>query len=247
MPAGVPPGSASRRRPRFPMPFLRRSGRRRSPVRWRCRSAPRARPRAASADCGIQLRHRLDDIETRPHRSLGLVLMGARVAEIDEDAVAHVLARQSRRNAGSPHCTGSETTRSHRADLRGPSRWRVRSIPPGRKTSRSAGGARPGPAPVREAAPMLVSLSGLGPAPRRRARRWRKGACGDGRPRSRRWLIRSSAVSSGRTSPVDIVVAERGRVLLETELLEPTRDVNCHGRSPNADPTLCLLARDSQH
>ena len=43
------------------------------------------------ADCGIQLRHRIDDVETRPHRSLGLVLMGARVAEIDEDAVAHVL------------------------------------------------------------------------------------------------------------------------------------------------------------
>ena len=43
------------------------------------------------ADCGIQLRHRIDDIETRPHRTLGLVLMGARVAEIDQDAVAHVL------------------------------------------------------------------------------------------------------------------------------------------------------------
>ena len=42
-------------------------------------------------DCGIQLRHRIDDVETRPHRTLGLVLMGARVAEIDEDAVAHVL------------------------------------------------------------------------------------------------------------------------------------------------------------
>src|SRR6516165_9529594 len=41
-------------------------------------------------DCAIQLRHRLDDIETRPHRALGLVLMSARVAEIDEDAVAHV-------------------------------------------------------------------------------------------------------------------------------------------------------------
>src|SRR6516225_1695176 len=40
---------------------------------------------------GTQLGHRLDDVETRPHRTLGLVLMGARVAEIDEDAVAHVL------------------------------------------------------------------------------------------------------------------------------------------------------------
>src|SRR5260370_1074663 len=41
-------------------------------------------------DRGIQLRHRIHDIETGPHRTLGLVLMGARVAEIDEDAVAHV-------------------------------------------------------------------------------------------------------------------------------------------------------------
>ncbi len=41
-------------------------------------------------DRGIQLRHRIDDIETRPHRTLGLVLMGARIAEIDQDAVAHV-------------------------------------------------------------------------------------------------------------------------------------------------------------
>ena len=57
-------------------------------------------------------------------------------------------SRQSRRSAGSRHCSGSDTTRSHRANLRGPSRSRVRSIPPGRKTSRSAGGARP-PAPRR--------------------------------------------------------------------------------------------------
>src|SRR5438270_2330688 len=44
-----------------------------------------------SAGCGIQFRHRIHDVETRPHRPLGLVLMGARVAEINEDAVAHVL------------------------------------------------------------------------------------------------------------------------------------------------------------
>jgi hypothetical protein len=42
-------------------------------------------------DHSIQLRHRIHDIETRPHRTLGLVFMGARVAEIDEDAVAHIL------------------------------------------------------------------------------------------------------------------------------------------------------------
>jgi hypothetical protein len=42
-------------------------------------------------DRGVQFRHRIDDVETRPHRPLGLVLVGARVAEINEDAVAHVL------------------------------------------------------------------------------------------------------------------------------------------------------------
>ena len=47
--------------------------------------------RGRPADCGIQLRHRIDDVETRPRRTLGLVLMGARVAEIDEDAVTHEL------------------------------------------------------------------------------------------------------------------------------------------------------------
>ena len=42
-------------------------------------------------DRGIQLGHRLDDVETGPHRPLGFVLMGARVAEIDQDAIAHIL------------------------------------------------------------------------------------------------------------------------------------------------------------
>ena len=127
-------------------------------------------------------------------------------------------SRQSRRSAGSPRCTGSETTRSHRANLRGPSRWRVPSIPPGRKTSRSAGGARPGLAPVREAAPMPVSLSGLGPARRRRARRWRKGACGDGRQGD----AEADQVLSRQVRQdvsVDFVVAERRLVLSKTELL----------------------------
>jgi hypothetical protein len=61
-------------------------------------------------------------------------------------------SRQSRRSAGSPRCTGSDTRRSHRANLPGPSRSRVPSIPPGRKTSRSAGDARP-PMPQRARRP----------------------------------------------------------------------------------------------
>ena len=136
---------------------------------------------------GIQFRHRIDDVETRPHRALGLVLMGARVAEIDEDAVAHVFRDKAVEMAD---------RRTATVLIRGDDIAQILGVHPGRERRRShqvakhhasAGGARPGPAPVREAALMLVLLSRLGPAARSRAQRWRKGACGDGRPRSRRW------------------------------------------------------------
>ena len=116
--------------------------RRRSPVRWRCRSAPRARPRAASGPRhSAPPSHRrcrdppAPNARPRPHGRAG--------SRNRRGCRRPCTSRQSRRNAGSRHCTGSDTTRSHRADLRGPSRWRAPSIRPGRKTSRSAAGARP--------------------------------------------------------------------------------------------------------
>ncbi len=40
---------------------------------------------------GVEPRHRLDHAERGPHRPLGVVLVGPRIAEIGEHAVAHVL------------------------------------------------------------------------------------------------------------------------------------------------------------
>ena len=88
-PADAPPGSASRRRPRSPM--------RPSPITSPTITGPVAMPiRTASSTPGGRRiaafsRHRIDDVETGARRTLGLVFMGARVAEIDEDAVAHEL------------------------------------------------------------------------------------------------------------------------------------------------------------
>ena len=40
---------------------------------------------------GLQPAHRFDQLQPRPYRPLGVVLMGLRIAEVDEHAVAHVL------------------------------------------------------------------------------------------------------------------------------------------------------------
>ena len=43
---------------------------------------------------GLQPAHRLDQLQPRPYRPLGIVLMGLRIAEVDEHAVAHVLRHE---------------------------------------------------------------------------------------------------------------------------------------------------------
>ena len=43
---------------------------------------------------GLQPAHRCDQLQPRPHRPLGVVLMGLRIAEIHEHAVAHVLRHE---------------------------------------------------------------------------------------------------------------------------------------------------------
>ena len=40
---------------------------------------------------GLQSANRLDQLQPRPYRPLGVVLVGLRIAEIDQHAVAHVL------------------------------------------------------------------------------------------------------------------------------------------------------------
>ena len=43
---------------------------------------------------GLQPTHRLDQLQPRPYRPLGIVLMGLRIAEVDQHAVAHVLRHE---------------------------------------------------------------------------------------------------------------------------------------------------------
>ena len=43
---------------------------------------------------GLQRTHRCDQLQPRPHRPLGVVLMRLRIAEVDEHAVAHVLRHE---------------------------------------------------------------------------------------------------------------------------------------------------------
>ena len=47
--------------------------------------------RVCSGAAGLQRTDRRDQLQPRPHRPLGIVLVRLRIAEIDEHAVAHVL------------------------------------------------------------------------------------------------------------------------------------------------------------
>ena len=53
-----------------------------------------------NADAGLQRSvrlepgHRRDQLQPRPHRPLGVVLMGLRIAEIDQHAVAHIFRHE---------------------------------------------------------------------------------------------------------------------------------------------------------
>jgi alkanesulfonate monooxygenase SsuD/methylene tetrahydromethanopterin reductase-like flavin-dependent oxidoreductase (luciferase family) len=83
---------------------------RQSPVRRRCRSAPRARPRAASGPRhSAPPSHRryrdppAQSARPRPHGRAG--------SRNRPGCRRPCTWRQSRRNAGSPRCSGSETTR----------------------------------------------------------------------------------------------------------------------------------------
>jgi hypothetical protein len=151
-------------------------------------------------DRGIQLRHRIDDIETHPHRTLGLVLMGPRVAEIDEDAVAHVLRDKAvvapdRRAAavlirrddvaqifGSiPVESAVDPTRSQNITVS----WRRSAW-----VGAGAGGGTDKGVAVRAGAGAAAPSAAMA---ERSLRRWPTEVTP--------MLIRSSAVSSGRTSP----------------------------------------------
>ena len=48
---------------------------------------------------GLQRADRLDQLQPRPHRPLGVVLVGLRIAEVHQHAVAHVFRYEARRSA----------------------------------------------------------------------------------------------------------------------------------------------------
>ena len=52
---------------------------------------------------GLQSGHRLDQLQPRPYSPLGIVLMGLRIAKVDQNAVAHVLRHEA---AEAPHSLG---------------------------------------------------------------------------------------------------------------------------------------------
>ena len=65
------------------------------PIRSPTTTSPVAMPtRVCSGALGLQRSHRCDQLQPRPHRPLGVVLMGLRIAEIDEHAVAHVFRHE---------------------------------------------------------------------------------------------------------------------------------------------------------
>ena len=62
------------------------------PIRSPTTTNPVAMPtRVCSGRTGLQSAHRLDQLQPRPYRPLGVILVGLRIAEVDQHAIAHVL------------------------------------------------------------------------------------------------------------------------------------------------------------
>ena len=65
------------------------------PIRSPTTTKPVAMPtRVCSGAAGLQSAHRLDQLQSRPYCSLGIILMRLRIAEVYEDTVAHVLRHE---------------------------------------------------------------------------------------------------------------------------------------------------------
>ena len=81
-----------RRAARFGVsPTMPRSCASPDPIRSPTTTSPVAMPtRVCSEAACLEPRHRRDQLQSGPHRPLGVILMGLRIAEIDEHAVAHV-------------------------------------------------------------------------------------------------------------------------------------------------------------
>ena len=82
-----------RRAARFGVsPTMPRSCASPDPIRSPTTTSPVAMPTRVCRGAGdLSAAHRRNQLQARPHRPLGVILMRLRIAEVDEDAVAHVL------------------------------------------------------------------------------------------------------------------------------------------------------------
>ena len=180
---------------------------------------------------GLQRCHRRDQLQPRPHRPLGVVLMRLRIAEIHQHAVAHVLRHEP---AEALHGLG-DAFLIGRNDLA-----QVLRV--------HAGGERRRADQVREHHRDLAALGGVLEADAvdcRRCRRVARLAFASARSAAmassslRRCpraptpsSFRSSAVRLGRTVLVNLVLAECRLIPFEAKAPQPNPDV--HVASPNS-------------
>ncbi len=170
--------------------------------------------------CGLQLRSRFGDRQPRPHRLLGVVLMGVRIAEIGE----HPIAQET----GDEAAVGLDQARA--AFLVGADHAaQVFRIEPGRERGRSH--------QIAEHDRQLTALGGVGrrAGSRRRGdiRISREGAETGDRPEQAFAMAEDDAElfevgvgQVGQDFGVDAVVAERRFVLAEPEASEPVPHVH---------------------
>ena len=86
-----------RRAARFGVsPTMPRSCASPDPIRSPTTTSPVAMPTRVCSGAGVlSVGHRRDQLQPRPHRPLGVILMGLRIAEINQHAVAHVFRHEA--------------------------------------------------------------------------------------------------------------------------------------------------------
>ena len=148
-----------------------------SPIRSPTTTSPVAMPsRTRKSSRAGKSADRLDHRQPGAHRPLGIVLVRLRIAEIDQHAVAHVFgdkAVEAADGVGDSAVIGADRSR---ADPPGSSASTARSSRPDRRTSPSAGAARPRPPHFPPPPRGSVSVAGDGHSGRFRCT---LGQCGD--------------------------------------------------------------------
>ena len=196
----------------------------------------------------VEMRHGLDDGETGTHRLLGILLMGMRIAEIGEDAVAHIFcdkAAAPRQNVGDAGVVlGDDLTQVLRVEPR-------RQF--GRADQVAEHDGEEAAFRARRFGRLGRGGAGVGGARGRRRRRGRTVLeCLDRRQQFAPVADRSNAKSDeivrrqlGQDIAVDIVIAKGLRILLKPQSLQPVADAvrhYCFASSRNR-PSYCRCLR----